>query len=157
MKAIITRETDEFYRVHIGKAYAGKYTMTEDGSFVFQQSLDYGRFTAAGLRAVAEELDRLNEEEREKIMRREKSSKKKAKIELLNSEGSILTAQRLGDRYLLDFTQDSYMMEVSHRELCEFLAGLRVFATPEGKIFDYQKFPSDMKTDFMILYDFIRG
>lgn len=156
MKAITTRETDEFYRVHLGKAYAGKYTMTEDGSFTFQQSMDYGRFTAEGLRSIADELDRLNREEMEKILRQENQSKKKSKIELLNSEGPVLTAQKLGDRYLLHFTQDSYMLEVSHRELCEFLAGLRSFSTPEGRVYDYREFPGDMKTDFRILYNFIR-
>ena len=155
-KAIITRETDEFYRVHLGKAYAGKYTMAEDGSFTFQQSMDYGRFTADGLRAIADELDRLNQEEFEKILRQERLSKKRSKIELLNSEGPVLTAQRLGDRYLLHFTQDSYMLEVSHRELCEFLAGLRSFSTPEGRVFDYREFSGDMKPEFRILYNFIR-
>ena len=156
MKVTIQRNSDNLYQIFLGKAHVGKLRTAEDGSFLFQPA-EYIGYTAAGLRSIAEQLDNLNEEVREQILRREKSAKKKGIVELLNSEGPILTAQRLGDRYLLDFTQDSYMMEVSHRELCEFLAGLRVFATPEGKMYDYRDFSGDMKTDFMILYDFIRG
>jgi hypothetical protein len=77
------------------------------------------------------------------------------KIELLNSEGPILIAQKLGDRFMLEFREENYQIEVDRHELLMFIEGTRDIFTPEGKRFNYREFSDSMKPDRSDLFLFI--
>jgi hypothetical protein len=77
------------------------------------------------------------------------------RIELLNSEGPILIAEKIGDRFMMNFKQENYQIEIEHHDLALFIGGMLDIATPK-KTYNYEQFPSSMKPDYMKVYEFMK-
>ena len=78
------------------------------------------------------------------------------RIELLNSEGPILIAEKVGDRFVLNFKEENYQIEIEHHQLALFIGGMLDIATPNDKNFNYEHFPVSMKPDYMEVYEFMK-
>ncbi len=78
----------------------------------------------------------------------------KQKIELLNSEGPILTMKKR-IQYELKFEQMKETMFVDEQLLVDFLMGRTELKTPDGRVWRYTDFSSGMKPKQSDLEDFI--
>lgn len=82
--------------------------------------------------------------------------KKYKKIELLNSEGPILTAFDTEDGYVLYDKEDSIVDILTHEEMKNFISGeLTVYYT-DGKSMVYPSYSKDMRADDKRLKEFLK-
>ena len=64
------------------------------------------------------------------------------KIVILNSEGTILQAEKKGDEYFFNFKDDKHVMNISKANIRKFLKGELLISIPSGKIFDIDNYTS---------------
>lgn len=82
--------------------------------------------------------------------------KKYKKLELLNSEGPILTAFDTEDGYVLYDKEDSIVDILTHEEMKNFISGeLTVYYT-DGKAMVYPSYSKDMRADDKRLKEFLK-
>jgi hypothetical protein len=125
------------------------------GYYVFYQK-NGKPIRSTALQEILQKMEQLEKDWRVNLLAGKIHCPKMQQLELLNSEGPILIAERVGPAYILNFCQDKYQMEVTRRQLAEFLAGIRTICTPDGKIYDYSKFSGSMKPEFINVYNFMK-
>lgn len=80
---------------------------------------------------------------------------KNRKIDLLNSEGTILEAVLTPDGYVIYDKHDSIVEILDEDEMQEFVHGNMSLFDSDGKEYLYSNFPGTMKPDLKELDDFI--
>lgn len=76
-------------------------------------------------------------------------------IELLNSEGCILKAERIDDCYLIKDQWKNKIAILSEKQMQEFVHGELEIKDSRNKNFRYSEFPGSMKPDLKTLDEFI--
>lgn len=87
----------------------------------------------------------------------EKMKDKKPKLDLLNSEGPILTVYKTPDGYVLYDREDSIVEILSEDEFTSFINGSMTLPNPRGGQFVYTSYPEDMKPSSHDLEKFMKN
>ena len=82
-------------------------------------------------------------------------AKSKNSIELLNSEGPILTAKKEGSEYIIYDTSGEDIAILSESGIQEFVHGEMILIDTKNKSYKYAEFPGSMKPDLKKLDEFI--
>ena len=78
------------------------------------------------------------------------------RIELLNSEGPILVAERKGITYYITYMNERRSEEIEKTDLSMFLGGFKNLVSPGGEVFqNYPDYPEGMRPDYFDLYTFM--
>jgi len=74
--------------------------------------------------------------------KKHKTPKCNKKIEILNSEGTILMAEKVDEEFYFNFKHDKHRMLISKENIKKFLKGELVIKIPSGKVFDISEYVS---------------
>jgi hypothetical protein len=81
--------------------------------------------------------------------------RKSNSIELLNSEGPILTAVKISNSFHIIDERGKLIVEWNQKEIEDFIFDRISVTTSENRILKYGSFPSSMKPDLRVLAEFI--
>jgi hypothetical protein len=86
-----------------------------------------------------------------------KDLKKHPKLVLLNSEGDILTAYKVDDKFYMVDEYKKTIGVLSEEELKKFIMGITTLTSTESEVMVYPSYSQGMRPNLEVIYKFIEN